>query len=162
MQWGASVKKLAGLAVSLSMVCCAPAVAQSARGGVLSMDRVYQGRIQLPDFAGRDRQFARFRTRIVNEMQTGPNFAGHYAMVETGCGTGCRFVIIGDVATGKVTSFPYGGEKYNMLQLTYSVKSNYVSAVWASGNNCYSDTLEWNGATFKSSGVERFGNSDAC
>lgn len=71
---------------------------------------------RLPDFQGADRRFGTYRTRISNEMRTGPNFAWHYAIVEIGCGTSCRFVFIGDVATGRVYEFPYGGEEFYMLR----------------------------------------------
>ncbi|CAD6563377.1 hypothetical protein LMG24235_08621 [Paraburkholderia sabiae] len=117
----------------------------------LPMDRVYQGHIQLPDFAGRDSQFRTFRTRISNEMRTGPNFAGHYAIVDIGCGTGCHIVFVGDVATGKMFPFPYGGEDYNMLGLRYAVKSNYVTARWEHGGSCYRESLDWNGSQFSTS-----------
>lgn len=156
------MKKSAFFALGILLASNTSVGAQPARSPSLAMDRVYQGRIQLPDFAGRDRQFATFRTRIANEMSTGPNFAGHYALVEMGCGTGCRFVVIGDVATGRVGRFPYGGEEYNMLDLRYGVKSNYVTAQWVSNGRCYSDFLEWTGESFKSSGKSVLGNAEAC
>ena len=37
---------------------------------------VYNGPKQLPDFAGRDRPYRNYRTRIRNGIQAGPNFAG--------------------------------------------------------------------------------------
>jgi len=123
---------------------------------------VYQGRIVYPDFAGRDRAFSMFKTRIINEMRTGPNFAGRYAMVELGCGTSCRFVLIADVATGKVSRFPYGGEEYYGLWLTYNVKSPYVEAQWESGGRCLKDTLNWNGVRFVSTNRRVAGGPSAC
>jgi len=131
-------------------------------GSNLPMDRVYQGRIQLPDFKGRDSQFSTFRTRIANEMRTGPNFAGHYALVEIGCGTGCRFVVMGDVATGQVFPFPYGGEEYNMLDLKYQVKQSWLSARWTNGGRCYGDVLEWTGTQFSAQGRRLIGPETAC
>lgn len=141
--------------------CASGAHAQASTNN-LPMDRVYQGRIQLPDFVGRDKGFANFRTRISNEMRTGPNFAGHYAIVEIGCGTGCRFAFVGDVATGKMYQFPYGGEENYMLDLKYGVKSNSVSARWVKGENCYADYLEWNGTQFQSRGKSLIGPQSAC
>ncbi|KXU30656.1 hypothetical protein A0J57_20140 [Sphingobium sp. 22B] len=125
-------------------------------------NRVYQGRIMYPDFNGRDRQYAMFRTRIVNEMRTGPNFAGHYAMVEIGCGTSCRFALVADVATGKVSRFPYGGEEYYMLWLTYNVKSHYIEAQWQQGEKCVKDTLKWNGVRFVSTNKRVVGDASTC
>ena len=146
---------------ALSFLWAAPAFAQSPQAS-LSMNRVYQGPIQLPDFRGRDREFANFRTRIVNEMKTGPNFAGHYAVVEIGCGTSCRFVYVADVATGKVFAFPYGGEEYYMLDLSYGVKSDTVTAKWYSNDYCYIDYVTWNGAQFLSSGKRVIGRGYDC
>jgi hypothetical protein len=128
----------------------------------LPMDRVYQGQIRLPDFSGRDRAYSNYRTRITNEMRTGPNFAGHYAIVEIGCGTGCRFAFVGDVATGQVFDFPYGGEDYYLLDLKYDVKSKYVSAKWIDGDNCLSDFIEWDGRKFISNGGSVIGPREKC
>jgi hypothetical protein len=70
--------------------------------------QIYKGRTHFPDFRGRDREFARFRTRIRNGLKEGPDFAGRYSIVEIGCGTGCRRVFIADNRTGKVFDFPRG------------------------------------------------------
>lgn len=118
--------------------------------------------MRLPDFAGPDRDYARYKTRISNEMRTGPNFAGRYAMVEIGCGTGCRFVFVGDVATGRVYDFPYGGEEYYMLDLRYNVKSEYVVAHWISGEKCMEDLLDWNGKRFRSTNKRVLGGRQLC
>lgn len=130
--------------------------------GALPMDRVYQGIIRLPDFAGRDRPYSNYRTRITNEMETGPNFAGHYAIVVIGCGTGCRFALVGDVATGEVFDFPYGGEEFYSLNLRYSVKSNRLSARWIDGDDCLQDLLEWTGREFISKGKDVIGTQKEC
>ena len=138
-----------------------PAATQPGSSG-LPMDRVYQGPYRLPDFTGRDRDYATFRTKIVKEMSTGPNFAGHFTIVEIGCGTGCRFVYTADIASGKIYHFPYGGEEYDMLSLSYAVKSNLVHATWRAGNICYQDDLEWDGKEFASSGKRVAGDRSAC
>lgn len=144
--------------VMVSLGLGAPAVAADA----VPMDRVYQGSIRLPDFSGRDRAYANYRTRITNEMRSGPNFAGHYAIVEIGCGTSCRFAFVGDVATGQVFGFPYGGENYYSLQLNYSVKSNYVSMKWIDGDDCLHNTLEWTGRNFKADSPTIVGPREVC
>lgn len=137
----------ASLAVSLSSLTPTAALAQ-APASPLPMDRVYQGPIRLPDFAGRDRRFADFRTRIRNEMSTGPNFAGHYALVRIGCGTSCSFAFVADVATGEVFDFPFGGEEYYVLSLDYQVKFNWVTARWISGDDCMRASVTWDGRRF--------------
>lgn len=124
--------------------------------------RVYQGRVQMPDFRGRDRSYATYQTRIANGMRSGPNFAGRYAVVEIGCGTGCRFVVVGNVATGQLFNFPYGGEEYQSLWLTYNVKSNVVEAQWVSDDRCNKDTLRWNGVRFASVNRRVVGGTSRC
>lgn len=111
---------------------------------------VYRSEPRLPDFQGRDRAFSAYRTRISNEMRTGPNFAWRYAIVEIGCGTGCRFAYVGDLATGRVYNFPYGGEEFYMLDLRYNVKDSSVVARWSSDQGCMEDYLEWDGTRFSS------------
>lgn len=128
----------------------------------LPMDSVYQGRIVLPDFKGRDKSFANFRTRIRDEMRSGPNFAGHYSIVVIGCGTSCRFAIMGDVANGHVFDFPYGGEEHYDMSLNFNVKSNRIDVRWISEDDCLSDRLVWNGSAFKSEAKRRLGSRAFC
>lgn len=154
----------------LTAACLAPvllgfgAVTASAQqtSPKLPMDSVYQGRIVLPDFKGRDKDFSSFRTRIRDEMKTGPNFAGHYSIIVIGCGMGCRFAFVGDVANGQMFPFPYGGEENLEMMLRFNVKGNEVAVRWVSDENCMADTLLWNGAQFKSAGVRRLGNREFC
>src|SRR5947208_3010419 len=49
-----------------------------------------------------------FRTRIREAAKGGPNFAGHYTIVEWGCGTSCISVAISDTETGMVYEGPFG------------------------------------------------------
>ena len=42
---------------------------------------VYRGPPAMPDFQGRDRQFRDFRTRIVNGIREGANFASRYKII---------------------------------------------------------------------------------
>lgn len=122
--------------------------------------QLYRGPVKLPDFNGRDKAFATYKTRIANEMRTGPNFAGRLAIVEIGCGAGCRLVFAADVSTGKVYSFPYGGEEYYMLDLRYGIKSRQVEARWNSDDGCMADTLTWNGRAFNSQGPTRIASNN--
>lgn len=43
-----------------------------------------------------------FKTRITEAYKNGPNFAGHYTVVEWGCGTGCQNHVIVDNLTGNI------------------------------------------------------------
>ena len=50
---------------------------------------VFQGPVVYPDFAGAQKPYANFRTRLTDAAKGGVNFAGHYALVQFGCGMGC-------------------------------------------------------------------------
>ena len=43
-----------------------------------------QAQATLPDFSGRDAWAGNYRTRIVEGLRKGPNFAGHYSLIEIG------------------------------------------------------------------------------
>src|ERR1051325_6544677 len=43
-----------------------------------------------------------FRTRLSEDSRSGPNFAGRYAVVVWGCGTGCAQMGVVDSKTGRV------------------------------------------------------------
>lgn len=92
-----------------------PALAGSHSFNAYPVIGTYRGPPVLPDFGGRDRQFKHSRTRIRNGIMEGANFAG-YKVVQFGCRTGCSFVVVADVSTGQVYSFPHGGEYDQGLQ----------------------------------------------
>lgn len=116
----------------------------------LPMDRAYTGPLVMPDFKGRDKNYSNYRTRITKGMQKGPNFAGHYTIIVIGCGLGCRFAFVGDVATGRVHPFPHGGEEHFMMILDYSVTSNEVAVRWETPHGCLQENIVWDGANFTS------------
>jgi len=51
----------------------------------------------------------RFVTRITEGAKKGPNFAGHYTIIEWGCGTECLSGVIVDAKTGTIYSIPWSG-----------------------------------------------------
>ena len=120
--------------------------------------------IELPDFNGRDAHARSFRTRIREGLKTGPNIAGHYALIEIGCGTSCRFAYLADERTGQVFDFPYGGEEYYEMNLLYNLDSTLVKATWADLNTeeCVQQDLAWNGRTFDVIGEIRFPRVGFC
>lgn len=122
----------------------------------------YRGPIRLPDFLGRDREYAAFQSRILASAKAGPNFAGYLAMVEIGCGSSCRIVPIVDLQTGRVSKFPLGGEDYNSLSIKYEVGSRLVSAHWIAGERCKKQDLIWDGAEFQRGHVNEIGDSQMC
>lgn len=109
------------------------------------------GTPRLPDFRGRDADFRMYRTRIGDAAMQGVNFAGHYAMVEIGCGTSCRFAFVVDLQTGEVGSFPYGGEEQYQMGMLYSPESRMLKVRWAESwdsDDCVEkdmliDGIEW-------------------
>lgn len=123
----------------------------------------YRGKITFPDFGGRDRAFAAYRTRITDAMRNGPNFSGKYVIEQIGCGTECSLVYIADVSNGRVYDFPYGGEEHRMLSLSFRVDRNTVEAKWLNGlDKCMSDNLTWEGQKFSSQGAVEKGESTSC
>ncbi|MCZ4352306.1 hypothetical protein O4H61_07225 [Roseovarius aestuarii] len=85
---------------------------------------------RFPDFSGRDEAYRMYRTRIRGGVAQGTNFAGHFSMIEIGCGTSCRFAFVVDLRTGEVGSFPYGGEEQYQMRLLYSPDSQLLKVRW--------------------------------
>jgi len=157
-------------ALSLGLACLlAPALAQ-AQSVRHDFDRypvesVYRGKVKLPDFRGRDRQFAGFRTRLSDGMKEGANFAGKIALIEIGCGGGCRSVGVGDVSTGRLYgNFPLGGEENYQLDLHYRPDSRLVVAYWVDqgADRCMRESYEWTGKDFRQISKRAIGKGDDC
>ncbi len=124
----------------------------------------FAGKTMLPDFKGRDRQFNSFRTRIRDGMRQGPNFAGHYTLIQIGCGTGCSFAIVADNKTGRPASFPRGGEANMYLALNYSLESRLLAAQWFSydSGRCFLEYFDFDRDEWKPLTKADIGNSDTC
>jgi hypothetical protein len=91
----------------------------------------HAGAPTMPDFGGRDVDYRNFRTRIRDGVAQGVNFAGHYSIIEIGCGTSCRFAFVVDLRNGEVGSFPYGGEDNYQMGLLFVPKSRLLKVRWA-------------------------------
>lgn len=133
----------------------------------LSMDRfpvsqIHKGPIRLPDFKGRDRDFATFRTRISNGMKAGVNFAGQYAITQVGCGSSCSITFVSNLKTGQQSRFPYGGEEAGPVTLKHSARSRLLIATWRDGDQCTLGSMTFDGRTWDSLAKHPIGNSDAC
>jgi hypothetical protein len=104
-----------------------------------------------------------FRTRLREGSKDGVNFAGHYTVVEWGCGAGCLQVGIIDAKTG-VVSFPkelagfmvwfWGKEDYDALQFKPDSRLIILSGSPATeGDNEGAKTglfyYEWTGSGLK-------------
>lgn len=102
------------------------------------------GAVRLPDFIGRDRDYRTFRTRIKNGAEQGVNFAGHYSLIQVGCGGGCRIAFLVDLNTGQVADFPYGGEEHYQMHLHYLPTSRLLKVRWKGdwdSDNCIRQNL---------------------
>lgn len=121
------------------------------------------GGFRQPDFTGRDRNYSMYRTRILEGMRDeGANFAGHYTIIQLGCGTGCTFNFLADRKTGKVSDLPYGGEEQQMLTLRHSVNSNILNATWFADGVCQVQQARWTGATFAINGEPLSSPESSC
>ncbi|MBB6304762.1 hypothetical protein [Rhizobium leucaenae] len=107
------------------------------------VDAVYEGKPRLPDFNGRDKDFALFKTRITEAMKAGVTFAGEYSVAQFGCGTGCLNVVVANNRTGQLYGFPRGGEFNQGLELKFDRHSNLMVVRW------YTDSL-WETCIFES------------
>lgn len=122
----------------------------------------YRGPIGLPDFRGRDRQHASYRTRLTAGAKAGPNFAGHLALVTIGCGSSCVFVPVVDVQTGRVFDSPLGGEDMLSLDLKYRVDSRLIAARYVANERCKSEEIVWTGSAFQRGTVRDLGEQEVC
>lgn len=74
-----------------------------------------------------------FRTRLGDAYGRPVNFGGSLTMTVIGCGTGCVTYYALDKSSGKVLSFPLGGEGNMYLQLSHRPDSALVWARWGGG-----------------------------
>jgi hypothetical protein len=115
--------------------------------------QVSAGPFKRPDFTGSGKFAADFRSVIGRRLVAGVNFAGHFNIVEASCGAGCHVIIPIDLATGRVLSFPLGGENDMDLALDYRPDSDLIKAAWegdvAGAATCHFETLRFVGGVFK-------------
>lgn len=124
----------------------------------------FAGRTKLPDFRGRDRKFNSYRTRIRDGMRAGPNFAGHFSVIQIGCGTGCSFAIVGDNNSGRPAGFPRGGEENMYMQLQFSTGSRLLAAQWLDyeGNKCVVEFFDYDRKRWSLISKIELGSADTC
>ncbi|HYW42353.1 MAG TPA: hypothetical protein VE959_05825 [Bryobacteraceae bacterium] len=105
-----------------------------------------------------------FRTMIREGAADGPNFAGHYTIVEWGCGAGCVSIATVDARTGTVYHGPFRNLAWTMMkyegryaanddkfeQLAYKPDSRLLVARGCpEEKDCASYFYEWTGAQYK-------------
>ena len=95
-----------------------------------------------------------YRTALRLGAATGPNFAGHYTVVDWGCGSSCNECAVVDARTGKV----FSDDRMNGAKTGYAYRRDsnlfIVNPVEDSLRFHFGDTLLtsyylWNGRTFK-------------
>ena len=96
-----------GLSLPLVLLLLAPGWARAAEEKPLPAfsDYPVSGSRNLkpaPVDLGSHPQARMFRTALRQGAQRGPNFAGHYAAVQWGCGTGCTVVALVNLRSGRV------------------------------------------------------------
>jgi uncharacterized protein len=132
--------------------------AEGARFADYPAHTVLSGGPKMPDFGGRDATYRTFRTRIGAAAAAGANFAGHFALVEVGCGTSCLTAFVVDLQTGQVGSFPHGGEAQYAMELAYGRDSRLLKARWVEtvgGRVCVEQDMLAEGLTWRVIGERR-------
>ncbi len=80
---------------------------------------------------------SRFRTVLREGAKKGPNFAGHYTIIEWGCGSSCTSIAVVDAITGRVVfpeeiaplffpGLPEGKKLMDNYNLDYKKDSNLL------------------------------------
>lgn len=108
---------------------------------------LYSGPRAQPVLKGPGAQYARLQTRIREAFVANEIAAGHYVVIQTGCGTGCTWNVVGDLRTGQLMDFPLGGEEYQGLSILTDPKSRLFTAKWGF-NACVTRTYSLEGARF--------------
>lgn len=151
---------MAKLASWLSMGCVAlPSVALAAPPAFQAYPaQVYTGPTVRPDFKGRARPHAPFRSRLLAGFRGKPDFAGSWRVITFGCGTGCAMVMLGNLATGDVLDTDLGGEDHPELGLQHRANSRLLVATWATepmGDQCRQQAFELEAGKLKPVGGAR-------
>jgi hypothetical protein len=123
------MKYLQNTVFILLIICCSDAFSQSKtlykskhhfENFRVNIDKFTK--VQKPDFSINP-DSKKFIARVMNALKGAkvPNFAGHYLVVEWGCGTSCQCSVIVDMIDGKVydgicgTSESYVSQPYSLL-----------------------------------------------
>ena len=103
----------------------------------------------------------KFRTVIREGAAKGPNFAGHYTIVEWGCGTACVQIAVVDNKTGAVHDGPFGNLPKALLCVNANTDETGAGIFYRRNSSllvvkgcpnfvgCAAFYYLWNGAEFK-------------
>lgn len=124
-----------------------------------SVAQIYRGKPAAPVF--RTKEELEFRTRIRQGAAKGPNFAGHYAIVEWGGGTGTGHFVVVDVKTGEIY---FHADPNKGIEFLFSVKSRLMAINAYMGppdaETCVRSFWEWTGKEMKF--IAKFSGKHAC
>ena len=91
---------------------------------------VATGPLVSPNFDGTTNRYNKYRTAIKLAVNAGPNFAGHFAIVEIGCGTSCTIPFIVDLSNGEISEFPLEIGIIPDITYAYQKESSLLVALW--------------------------------
>lgn len=119
------------MTASIALWCIAtPGLSQPLRHSRHNVP-LYTGPRAKPVFTGEGARFANMRSRVREAFATNAIAAGHYIVLQIGCGSGCTSNIVGDLRTGRLLDFPLGGEEYQGLDILTEPKSKLFVARWS-------------------------------
>jgi hypothetical protein len=96
-----------------------------------------------------------FITRIKAACEEGINFAGHFTLVEWGCGTACQSGVLVDRKTGKIFDYPTTSlgsdfkKDSNLIIRNIGAVDSETNLIWISGHSEVKFEL-WDGENFRS------------
>lgn len=128
----------------------------------LPVHRIYNGPINAPYFT--DASARNFQTRISEGMAAGPTYAGEYAVIPVGCGTGCSIAFAASVRTGEVTRIPVDDEAALYLDLQYQIDSRLLITQSARGEaqTCHMQFLTMDDGEWISLLEHKIGPIESC
>jgi hypothetical protein len=103
----------------------------------------------------------RFRTVLRNGAAHEPDFAGHYVLVEWGCGTGCLQFALVDRQSGNIYNGPFGDLREVFFCLGANVEDDKTGIFYhpdsallilrgcPNSKGCATYYYFWTGSTFK-------------
>jgi hypothetical protein len=119
-------------------------LAQYPRFETYRIARVFTGAPATPRLTTPEQR--RNRSAIIDGMRNGPNFAGHYIVVDWACGPGCIHHAIVDAKSGAVFAPPAGGElEYRPGSALMIVRTNCAAGT---PGECDRDYFVWSDQKF--------------
>lgn len=108
-----------------------------------------------------------YRQVLSGELESGPNFAGHFVIASWGCGTSCLANAIVDANTGKVfvpKVIESSGMKFtcDLKPLVFSRKSRLIVQLVWDVDQVFVNHLLWDGNRLRKLKSETHSEADVC